>query len=147
MLEIRGNLWDFHSTGFWICITTNGVINTRGELVMGRGTALEAKRRHPELPKLLGDNVKTFGNEVNVVDRFKIISFPTKYDWRNPSDPDLILKSAMQLQKTVDYLRLKTVVLPRPGTENGGLDWEDVKPIIAYHCDDHVLVISPIGEN
>jgi hypothetical protein len=39
MLEIAGGLWDFHATGRWVAITTNPIINAKGNLAMGRGVA------------------------------------------------------------------------------------------------------------
>ena len=41
MKEIKGNLWDFHDQGYFVCITTNGEINSKTppELIMGKGIA------------------------------------------------------------------------------------------------------------
>ena len=37
MIEISGDLWEPHDRGNWVAITTNPIINAKGNLVMGRG--------------------------------------------------------------------------------------------------------------
>lgn len=59
MIEVKGNLWDIPAD--WRGITTNGTINKAGEIVMGKGCALEAKRRYPGLPRAIASYVSTWG--------------------------------------------------------------------------------------
>ena len=59
MKEQQIELWDV--TDGWKVITTNGSINKKGLAVMGRGCALEAAKRSPELPKLLANALKKTG--------------------------------------------------------------------------------------
>jgi hypothetical protein len=59
MLEAKGNLWE-HPADIRI-ITTNGTINSRGECVMGRGCALEARTAHPTHSRLLAKRIKAEG--------------------------------------------------------------------------------------
>lgn len=133
MFEQRGNLWSYHNEGHWICITTNGFVKKNGECVMGRGCAKEAAERYPELPKLLGQQIKKLGNQLILFPEMRIITFPVKHNWWEEADPDLIRSSCKELVQLViagwsDYER---VYLPRPGVGNGKLDWDTVvKPIL-----------------
>lgn len=147
MLEVTGDLWTYPAE--FRCITTNGVVNARGELVMGKGIALEAKRRYPSLPKLLGAAVQKQGNiPVMFMDGScnGIISFPTKHHWRNPSDLDLIAESAEALAywSRHDWDVPPVIALPRPGCGNGGLDWErQVRPVLVDLLNDNFVVVHP----
>ena len=109
---------------------------------MGKGIALQAKQRFPKLPTLLGQYVKQKGNQLCYISEYNIISFPTKYHWKDKSDIDLIKQSCLQLEyfvRTYD----KYAVLPRPGCQNGELDWkQDVKPIIENVLSDRVCITS-----
>ena len=62
MIEVLGNIWDYYENGFPICITTNGNVSGIGYNVMGKGIALEAKKRFPKLPKMIGDHIRNAGN-------------------------------------------------------------------------------------
>lgn len=57
MKEVTGNIWDYHEKGYWIVITTNGTVKANGEAVMGRGVALQAKRKYQGLPWRLGQEI------------------------------------------------------------------------------------------
>lgn len=142
MREAFGDLWRFHRDGEWVCVTTNGMRKANGEAVMGAGVAKAAAGEHPELPRLLGDYLARYGNRVFVFPRLRIITFPTKHNWRAPSDLALIEKSCLELIQVMDKFRLAPVYLPRPGCQNGGLEWEDVRNIIAPILDDRVVVID-----
>jgi hypothetical protein len=60
MQELVGNIWDHHQDG-WIVVTTNGIIKSNGDAVMGAGIALEAARKFPDLPRQLGDRLRVIG--------------------------------------------------------------------------------------
>lgn len=63
MLEVKGDLWSFESTGPAVrCITTNATVKKNGTCVMGRGCAREAAMKWPALPKMLGDHLRAHGN-------------------------------------------------------------------------------------
>lgn len=141
MKDSTGNLWEAKPE-FIRCITTNGIVKNNGELVMGRGNALQAARKYPRLPHILGLYVKTSGNMVHYLKEVNIISFPVKHDWRDKADIELITKSCIQLNAILDNLN-RYAVLPRPGCSNGGLDWEtEVKPVISKILSDRVWVIT-----
>ena len=84
MKEVIGDIWDYHDQGHWIVITTNGIVKSNGEAVMGKGIALQAKQRYPDLPKELGQSITFCGNTVRVLGRppfsgYRLVSFPTKH--------------------------------------------------------------------
>lgn len=141
MKEATGDLWKAN-TKFIRCITTNGIVKRNGELVMGRGNALQAAQRFPQLPHILGSYVKASGNIVYYLEQFNIASFPVKHSWREMADIGLIKQSCYQLNALLDGLD-KLAVLPQPGCSNGRLDWErDVKPVISQILSDRVWIIT-----
>lgn len=147
MLEKIGDIFK-QSDADAICFTSNGVVKANGELVMGAGIAKAFKDRWPTLPARFGARIRAFGNIPLIVytpDETCIISFPTKYHWKDKSDLNLIKQSAEKLAQHADdfHLDFKRIYLPRPGCGLGGLDWEtQVKPLISSILDDRFVVIS-----
>jgi hypothetical protein len=142
MIEVKGDLWTFPAGV--IVVTTNGVVKRDGSLVMGGGCALEAAQRYPDLPIMLGQAVREFGNEPFWTlwpDGIQIVSFPTKHHWRDKSDILLIEKGASKIAG-MTVLRDQAVVMPRPGCGLGGLKWDAVKAVIAPILDDRFHVIA-----
>lgn len=142
MREQRGNMWTLHDNGSIVCVTTNGIIKSGGVAVMGRGVALSAAQRFPTLPKVLAACLTKYGNRVFYFGKINLITFPTKNDWRDKSDIELIKTSCTQLMEIINKYELKEVFLPRPGCANGGLNWADVKAHVAPLLDDRVVIIS-----
>ncbi len=130
IIEENKNLWNFSPEIYYRVITTNGNIKNNGEAVMGKGIALQAKERYPSLPSELGERLKLYGNVVNVFSQFKIITFPTKNNWREKSTYELIKISCNNLSVLCRYLDIKKIVMPMVGCSNGGLRWSEVKKII-----------------
>lgn len=143
MKYVHGNLWDYHRDGP-VCITTNGVIKKDNQLVMGAGIALQAKMRFPNLPYKLANMVLAYGNRVFHMDEENLFSFPTKNDWKDKSDIDLIVRSCKQLVEIADNLHLSQplrVYLPKPGCANGQLSWPVVNRVISDILDDRFIVV------
>lgn len=133
----HGNLWTYPST--YRVITTNAIINSKGEAVMGAGTALQAKSRYPDIPKQLGHLLSIYGNHVFRLNH-NIISFPTKTHWKYNSDINLIKQSAREILKLLKDQNV-TVVMPPPGCGLGNLKWEDVRQVIEPILDDRFIVL------
>ena len=155
MKEITGNIFDIKDADA-ICVTTNGGLNKYGELIMGQGTptanhlAAQFAKEFPWLPLFLGHARKVYGNVpyCPTMERSghigpHIVSFPTKWDWKDPSDIHLIDRSAEALVILTDQYNWKKIVLPRPGVGKGKLKWEDVKAVISPILDDRFFVITP----
>lgn len=142
MLERRINIWDLSDEQGVKAITTNSVVTDAGKLIMGAGIAKQAAARYPDLPKLLGDMVTTYGNIPFYVEEHNIITFPSKYDWKASSPLRLIEQSAKLLLMRMKEHGIEHVFLPRPGCSNGGRDWKkEVKPILAPILPDTVTVV------
>lgn len=131
-----------------VAVTTNGMIKKNGCLVMGKGVAKECLERYPRADIFFGKMVREQGNKPHyyfpeIGKKTLIISLPTKHDWRNASDLELIKSSLEELVKIADKFNLSTVLLPRPGCGLGGLQWTDVvEPLAASILDDRFIVVS-----
>lgn len=141
MKEIIGSLWTLPAE--FRVITTNGFIKSDGSAVMGRGTAVQAARKWPVFPKLLGKRIRDHGNRVHL---FKfgpsnIITFPVKHNWWEQADLELIAQSTLQLHRFAKKKSACTILMPRAGCGNGRLDWKDVRPILA-RLPDNVCVVT-----
>lgn len=131
-----------------MCVTTNGIIRKDGRAVMGRGIALTADRRFG-LAKDLAAKLKAGGNHVydmglrtdaqtgRVV---RVITFPTKHDWKDSSDLALIVQSARELVDLCSREEITACYLTRPGCANGRLDWDTVRAAIEPLLDDRFII-------
>lgn len=145
MRELTGDLWEVEADAR--AITTNGFVKTNGRAVMGRGVAAQALQRFPDINWTLGRLIAANGNHVGMLGwagdlRSWLLSFPVKHHWRQMADLALIERSARELIWVADECKFNTVVLPRPGCGNGGLRWEDVKPVIEPLLDDRFVVVE-----
>lgn len=147
MLEVTGNLWDFHEQGHYICITTNGTVRRDGACVMGRGIAKQAALKFPRFPYAVGERLNYWGcTEVGqlpfVFPEFRLITYPVKHHWSDVADIKLIEESAQLLMTCVPVMQMSRVYLPRPGCGNGRLQWSDVRPVVAPILDDRFTVVE-----
>ena len=143
MLEKQINIWDIPDEDGVKAITTNGVVNEQGKLIMGAGIAKQAATKYPDLPLILGHYVNIHGNIPFYIVEYNIVSYPTKNNWRNTSPLKLIEQSAYLLVKRIEEEELEHVFLPRPGCSNGGKDWEtEVKPLLEPILPDTVTIVS-----
>lgn len=135
---LQNNLLD--SDADVICITTNGCLKSDGTLVMGAGLAKQAASKWPFLPAAFGEHVALCGNvpcfDV-VVSGKHIVSLPTKHDWRDNSDIDLIVESVKRIGEQFPSKRIATV---KPGCGLGGLDWSDVNKRIKHLIDERWII-------
>ena len=141
MIELTGNLWNYHAAGIPICITTNGSVRKDGACVMGRGIASQAKGKFPRLPYVIGRLLNSYPMEVRYLFEFRLFTFPVKYVWHEKADLELIELSGFQLLKVAMEQKFESVALPRPGCGNGQLKWEDVKPRL-HMLDDRFEVVE-----
>ena len=150
MREAFGDLWELAESGFAdaLVITTNGDVNSKGRAVMGRGCALQAAQRYPEIPSVLAEALHAHGNHAFVLSQqvspgyFMIVSMPVKHHWHEQADPALIVQSAHELMAIADAHRWKSVVMPRPGCGNGRLKWDDVRPLLERILDNRFTVVT-----
>ncbi|MBE0427969.1 MAG: ADP-ribose-binding protein [Nitrospirae bacterium] len=134
MTELKDNIWNYRT----VAITTNGSVKRDGRLVMGRGVALQAKLkfRKSGLDLKAGQMVREHGNNVHFLGVFHdkkgrqygIYTFPVKHRWYEKADINLIKRSAKQLYGL--RYQFSRIFIPRPGCGNGGLRWEELKPVL-----------------
>jgi O-acetyl-ADP-ribose deacetylase (regulator of RNase III) len=113
-------------------------VNTVG--VMGKGIALQFKKAYPDNFKAYSIACKTnkiavgklfLTRDADLVNGEKIIiNFPTKIDWRKPSEYSYIEEGLVDLIRIIEKYNIKSIALPPLGSGNGGLEWERVKKII-----------------
>jgi O-acetyl-ADP-ribose deacetylase (regulator of RNase III) len=76
-----------------------------------------------------------------------IINFPTKADWRQPSELAYIAEGLRDLRQVISDYDLRSIAVPALGCGLGGLDWDEVYPLIVAHLGDlegvQVLVYPP----
>ena len=59
-----------------------------------------------------------------------IINFPTKRHWKDNSRIDDIEKGLDDLVNTIREVGINSIAIPMLGCGEGGLNWDDVKPMI-----------------
>ena len=120
-------------------VTTNGIVKCGGEAVMGAGIAKYVNDTWDHLPaEWLGKRLRALGNHAfylgNVSlnkNEFRLISFPTKYDYHDPSDLDLIKRSCEELIDICNKINIATCYLCPPGCGLGGLNYSSqVRPLL-----------------
>jgi O-acetyl-ADP-ribose deacetylase (regulator of RNase III) len=60
-----------------------------------------------------------------------IVNFPTKRHWRHPSRLSYVQAGLVSLRDVVVREDLASIAIPPLGCGNGGLDWVQVRPLIA----------------
>ncbi|MCS6919323.1 MAG: macro domain-containing protein [Fimbriimonadales bacterium] len=126
----RGDLFQ-SSAEAWV-----NTVNTQG--VMGKGLAYEFKKRFPENHQFYQRACETGQLQVGKVLVFPtgqlhpqyIINFPTKQHWRGKSKLEYIREGLKDLAQAVRQYGIQSIAIPPLGCGQGGLRWEEVKPLI-----------------
>jgi O-acetyl-ADP-ribose deacetylase (regulator of RNase III)/uncharacterized protein YwgA len=129
--------------------------------VMGKGVALDFKRRWPanfKAYKKLCDAKqltpgKLFIFEANGLfsseDPRFLVNFPTKDHWRSKSQLSYVADGLDALATAIRDYNIASIAIPPLGCGNGGLDWADVKPLILSKLgeleDVDIIVFQPKG--
>lgn len=141
------SIWEHLEMGDAVCCPVNSVVNAHGSLVMGAGLARAMWDRFPRLPAVFGIMFEGQGPGVYLTSitnktarLYSVVSFPTKHHWRDPSDLELVRRSAAALMKSDGFDRC---FVPKVGCGLGGLDWEfQVKPMLMEALDGRFLIPS-----
>lgn len=126
--------------------------------VMGRGIALQFKKRYPEnfkayeteckLGKIIPGRVFVFETNSFINPKY-IINFPTKRHWRGTSRIEDIESGLVDLAKVIKKYEINSIAIPPLGSGLGGLDWLLVKGRIQATLTDiehvEINVYEPIG--
>ena len=77
-----------------------------------------------------------------------IINFPTKTHWRQPSVLGDIAEGLRDLRQVISDYEIRSIAVPALGCGLGGLDWDEVYPLIKAHLGGlegvQVLVYPPV---
>jgi O-acetyl-ADP-ribose deacetylase (regulator of RNase III) len=130
-------------------------VNTVG--VMGKGVALQFKQAYPENYKAYRaacerDEVVTghmfVWDSGQLGPRRFILNFPTKKHWRAKSKIEDIRSGLRDLVRVIRELGIGSVAIPALGCGNGGLNWNDVRPLIEESLaplNVRAIVFAPTG--
>ena len=106
--------------------------------VMGKGIALEFKKRYPSLFREYA--ARCTRGEMRIGEPWlwenaevQILNFPTKRHWRTPSRLDDIEAGLKWLAEHYGVLGIYTIAMPALGCGNGGLSWDAVRPLMETH--------------
>lgn len=128
----EGNLFDSNAQAIVNTVNTVGV--------MGKGLALQFKEAYPDnyaiyrracKEGLLHPGAMLITDVLTLDGQHRyIINFPTKTDWRKPSEYCYIESGLIALKKEIMNRNIKSIAIPPLGTRNGGLDWSKVRAMI-----------------
>lgn len=130
------------------CQTIVNTINCVG--VMGKGIALEMKKRYPEMFDKYKDYCDKGLIDVGKLWLYKhsdekwILNFPTKKHWKNKSEYEYIESGMIKFLETYKERGIKTIAFPMLGCSNGGLDKDIVIQIMTKYliqCTDLIVEI------
>ena len=140
MILETGNMWSvFGKTDLWL-FTGNSCVTKGGELVMGRGLALEVKNKCPGIARMFGimigsrqpvyglkvpseeSTILTGGQRVGV--------FQVKQHFKDAASLALIGYSVIRLKGYIKVVSPKRIDLNFPGIGYGKLPREQVLPVI-----------------
>lgn len=118
--------------------TLVNTINTVG--VMGKGIALEFKRRYPSMFEryrgFCNDGSLTIGKLYLYKSPNKwVLNFPTKKHWRGPSKIEWIETGLQHFAETYESRGITSIAFPQLGCGNGGLPWEQVRPLMQRYLE------------
>jgi len=148
---LKGNIFESNSQ---VIVNT---VNTVG--VMGKGLALQFKKNFPHNFKIYSQTCK--GNKFNIGQLLIvedssliygekiIINFPTKMDWKRPSEYSYIEQGLNELRKVIIANKYESIAIPPLGVGNGGLNWIKVRELIEKYLanlDCNVFIYEPNQE-
>lgn len=147
-------------TGNILDSSTEALVNTVNTVgIMGKGIALQFKQAYPNNFNAYTTACKNGEMEIGKIFVFKeanltsgekwILNFPTKRDWRKPSEYHYIEKGLDNLREVLIEKRIQSISIPPLGSGNGGLDWVLVKKLIVQKLSDldiDIVVFEPTAK-
>ena len=126
-----------YKTGDIFTEDTEALVNTVNCVgVMGRGIALQFKRRFPEnfkaykteceQDKMKPGRVFVYETRKTFPPRY-IINFPTKRHWRAKSRMEDIESGLESLANSIRSRRIRSIAIPALGSGLGGVEWKEVR--------------------
>ncbi len=114
-------------------------VNTVG--VMGKGIALTFRKVYPEMYDEYRCRCRSGQLDIGSFYLYKasnkwILNFPTKKHWRARSKIQYIEKGLQKFVEAYETEGIKSISFPMLGCQHGGLDWEDVQPVMERYLAD-----------
>ena len=148
-----------NATGSLLQVDAEALVNTVNcDGFMGKGIALQFKQAWPEnfdayakacRAKEVRPGEMFIWESGRMVNPRYIINFPTKRHWREKSRIEDIQCGLRALITDVRRLGIRSIAVPPLGCGNGGLNWQDIRPLIetafAELPDTQVQLFSPMG--
>ncbi len=145
---VTGNIFESEASALVNTVNTVGI--------MGKGIALQFKKAYVNNYSAYAEACKrkeirigklfvTRDSNLSTGERY-IINFPTKKDWRKPSEYSYIKEGLDDLIRVIRKKQIKSIAIPPLGAGNGGLEWEKVKMIIEDKLKDvsaEIIVYEP----
>jgi len=143
MLSVSDEMSIKYKSGDMFDSSVEALVNTVNCVgVMGKGVALEFKRRWPanyRAYRKACDSKSLRPGKLLIVDNGGLIdnasprwliNFPTKDHWRSKSKIEYIESGLDELVREIRRLNIKSIAMPPLGCGNGGLDWNEVRQLI-----------------
>lgn len=135
------------------CSTIVNTVNCVG--VMGKGIALEFKKKYPEMfaeyvLKCDRGEIKPGIPYVYQNDDVSILNFPTKDHWRSPSRLSYVIDGLNWFVENYKAYGIDSIAFPPLGCGNGGLTWSVVGPVMYQKLCKlpiHIEIYAPFGTN
>lgn len=129
--NMLGVIGEPNSTCF---ITTNVIIKNNGALVMGAGIAKAVRDMFPGIDKQFGERILNSGMRWHygaLLDlEADVNPFQVKHHYSDKADLELIRNSVLALKHHAETWPDVTFHLNFPGIGNGGLEREEVEPLL-----------------
>ena len=112
----------------------------------GAGIAIEFKKRYPGMYKqykalckngglLPGDVFAWHGNDITV------FNLATQKHWNTGATPEAVKDSVTKMLNLAEKMAIHEIALPRIGAGLGGLEWDDVKSLLATLAADSSITL------
>lgn len=131
--EIKGNIFNTK------CMAVVNTVNCVG--AMGKGIALDFKIRFPKMfkvyqkicfaKKLSPGQILPYHD-----DRFLILSFAIKDDWKDPSKIEWVEETLIKFRENYKRLGITSIAFPWMGAMNGGIPIEVIKNLTRKYLSD-----------
>ena len=136
----------FHRTSLMVSRsqTLVNTVNTVG--VMGKGLAADFKAQCPEMfdeyRRLCSHEKIHPGKSFLWKGKGKwVLNFATKKHWRQPSKIEYLEDGLREFREKYEDWGIREVAFPRLGCGNGGLSWDDVKPVMLEYLVDLPIAV------
>lgn len=148
-----------YKTGDMFDANVEAIVNTVNCVgVMGRGIALQFKKRFPNNFKVYEDacahkeivpgKMLVYETESMMNPKY-IINFPTKRHWRGASRIEDIETGLAALANVIRERRITSIAIPPLGCGLGGLDWDSVREkmelVLGSLTDVQIEIYTPCG--